>query len=229
MQGFPLLSKIGVELDKLSLQEQMSHTTRSSELNQEELIQKLIENLELAETADDLKKNCSKLTSCVDEEVSLARSKLREKINKLEGERDRVLEMQESCKNEIKSLKKQLEVEQTEYKLIDKRRVKSLQTQLQGAINDRDSWKKRAEEIEDVYETMQLVNSLQKSLSNDSEQYKRKIENLEVLLQQRSVECADITREERCLREELHEEKEKTAKLQKEVETLTCQLERINN
>ncbi|XP_011410299.1 PREDICTED: uncharacterized protein LOC105316797 [Amphimedon queenslandica] len=211
----------------------MSVGSKRTPVLAEEAIKKLVHDLSTSETIESLKENCQELTARVQTEVLLSKEKLNRQIKSLRLEREKALHQLSISKERVKSLETELEHLQTEYKLVDRQRVKALQSQLQAANNENEFWHKRAQELEDYCETMQLVNSLHKSLSKDEEiksEYEERIMKLKGHIRNQEDEIAQLSThlekvmleydrvsdERNALAKQLHEERERYIELQLE-------------
>ena len=94
---------------------------------------------------------------------------IRDKLQFLTSEKEVAEKKVQSLALNIAQLQRRLEMTETEYKLIDKTRIKALQAQLEATVQERDTIKKRSAKLEDTIETLQIVNSLQRSLRKEEE------------------------------------------------------------
>ena len=92
-----------------------------------------------------------------------------EKIRRLNTEKRAAEDQAQGLAFEVSQLQKQLEMTKTEYKLVDKTRIKALQAQLIATIEERDGWEDRANKLEDTIETLRILSSLQRSLRTDDD------------------------------------------------------------
>ena len=91
-------------------------------------------------------------------------SSVREKLQFLKSERDAAETKAKSLSLDVAQLQRRLEMAETEYKLIDKTRVKALQAQLLAMTEERDEWENRSYKLEDTIETLKILHTLQKEL-----------------------------------------------------------------
>lgn len=94
---------------------------------------------------------------------------VRDKLLFLKSEKETAEGRAQGLAADISQLKRRLEMTETEYKLVDKTRVKALQTQLLAAVTEKEEWENRAHKLEDTIETLQIVNTLQKSLKKEDD------------------------------------------------------------
>lgn len=94
---------------------------------------------------------------------------VRDKLQFLKSEKEAAEKKARSLALNIAQLQRQLEMTETEYKLVDKTRIKALQSQLEATLQERDTYKKRSAKLEDTIETLQIVSSLQRSLGKEEE------------------------------------------------------------
>ena len=92
-----------------------------------------------------------------------------EKIRRLNTEKRAAEDRAQGLASEVSQLQKQLEMTKTEYKLVDKTRIKALQAQLIATIEERDGWEERANKLEDTIETLRILSSLQRSLRTEDD------------------------------------------------------------
>ena len=95
--------------------------------------------------------------------------KIRDRLKFLQSEKESAEERVRRFALEVVRLQRRLEVTETEYKLVDKTRIKALQAQLEAAVQERDHWQARSSKLEDTIETLKIVNSLQRSLKKEEE------------------------------------------------------------
>ena len=92
-----------------------------------------------------------------------------EKIRRLNTEKRAAEDRAQGLASDVSQLQKQLEMTKTEYKLVDKTRIKALQAQLIATIEERDGWEERANKLEDTIETLRILSSLQRSLRTEDD------------------------------------------------------------
>ena len=95
--------------------------------------------------------------------------KVREQLDSLCSEKEAAEQRARELSQDVAQLQRRLEVMETEYRLIDKTRVKALQTQLEAVTQERDYWHERTGKLEDTVETLRILNSLQKSLKKEED------------------------------------------------------------
>lgn len=94
---------------------------------------------------------------------------IRDKLLFLKSEKEAAETRAQALAMDIAQLKRRLEMTETEYKLVDKTRVKALQTQLLATVAEKEEWEMRAHKLEDTIETLQIVNTLQRSLRKEDD------------------------------------------------------------
>lgn len=162
---------------------------------------------------------------------------IRDKLQFLKSEKDAAENRAQGLALDISQLQRRLEMTETEYKLVDKTRVKALQAQLLATIEEKDSWELRAHKLEDTIETLKIVNSLQRSLRKEDD-IKRKYElelqksqaekdalttQLEQVIHERNmgvIERNQIAQERNSLAVQLQQEYERAERFQRLVTVL---------
>lgn len=94
---------------------------------------------------------------------------VRDKLQFLKSEKETAERKAQSLALDIARLQRRLEMTETEYKLVDKTRIKALQAQLEATVQERDKLRERSNKLEDTIETLKIVNSLQRSLRKEEE------------------------------------------------------------
>lgn len=141
----------------------------------EKTLQGLVDNLSGAKSVHELKDVGAALLEKVKTFKEDNRQSILEKFQHLMAEKDAAFVKKQGLEAEIARLQRQLEMTETEYKLVDKTRVKALQAQLQAAIKEKETWQQKADKLEDTCETLRVLSSLQRSLTKE-EEIKRKYE-----------------------------------------------------
>ena len=163
---------------RVALKERQEALERAGELVNGKDVTKLAENTELreifqgmraAEDAHELKHHGAILVAKMKTLKEERDGKIRERLRSLQSEKavaeERVMELV----LDVGWLQRRLEMMETEYKLVDKTRIKALQAQLEAALQERDQAMERSSKLEDMIETLRIVNSLQKSLKKEEE------------------------------------------------------------
>ena len=188
---------------RVALKERQEALERAGELVHGKDVTKLAENTELREifqgmraTQDphELKHHGAILVAKVKALKEERDGKIREKLRSLQSEKAAVEKRARELVFDVARLQRRLEMMETEYKLVDKTRIKALQAQLEATLQERDQWQERSSKLEDMIETLKIVNSLQKSLKKE-EEVTRSYE-LEVQRYKVELEAAHSTIEE---------------------------------
>lgn len=188
---------------KVALKERQEALERAGTLVKGQDVAKLAENSELsqlisemreAKDADELKHHgailVAKMKAMKDERDAKIRARLQTLLSEKEAAEERVT----ALVLDVARLQRRLEVAETEYKLVDKTRIKALQAQLEATLQEKEMWQERSNKFEDQIETLRILNSLQKSLKKE-EQVKRAYE-LELQRSRAEIEALRHTVEE---------------------------------
>ena len=192
---------------RVALKERQEALERAGELVHGKDVTKLAENTELREifremraTEDphELKHHGALLVAKMKALKEEREGKIREKLQSLQSERAAAEERVRELVQDVARLQRRLEMMETEYKLVDKTRIKSLQAQLEVAIGEQEQWQARCAKLEDTIETLRIVNSLQKSLKKEDEvkrsyefelqRYKAELEAMQATIEEMVVE-----------------------------------------
>ena len=163
---------------RVALQERQEALERAGDLVHGRDVTKLAQNTELRSLLDDMRSAkeagelrqhgavlVAKMKALKEDHEEKARERLRE----LQAEREEAKKRIRELSRDVAQLQRKLEVTETEYKLVDKTRIKALQAQLEAAVQERDHWEARSAKLEDTIETLRIVNSLQKSLKKEED------------------------------------------------------------
>ena len=96
-------------------------------------------------------------------------SSIRDKLQFLKSERDAAETKAKSLSFDVAQLQRRLEMAETEYKLIDKTRIKALQAQLLAITEERDEWEDRVYKLEDTIDTLKILHTLQRELKPEED------------------------------------------------------------
>lgn len=192
---------------RVALKERQEALERAGELVHGKDVTKLAENTELREifqemraTEDphELKHHGALLVAKMKALKEEREGKIREKLQSLQSEKAAAEERVRELIQDVARLQRRLEMMETEYKLVDKTRIKSLQAQLEAAIGEREQWQARCAKLDDTIETLRIVNSLQKSLKKEDEvkrsyelelqRYKAELEAMQATIEEMVVE-----------------------------------------
>lgn len=226
---------------KVALKERQEALTRAGALVQGKDVTELAQKTEFQQIFDEMReaKDSYELQHqgvILVEKVKALRQKyddsVRDKLQFLKSDRDAAVEKAQALMLDIAQLQRRLEMTETEYKLVDKTRIKGLQAQLEAAIKEKETWEHRSLKLEDTIETLKVLSSLQRSLRKDDEvkrqyeleirKYEAEREALEHKIQELAaernlavMERNEITRERNTLAIHAQEEFDRAEKYQR--------------
>ena len=162
---------------RAALKERQEALARAGALEDKDVVEKaknteleqVFEEMRAAKDASELQQKGAILVSKVKALREAYDGSVRDKLQFLKSERDAAETRAQSLAVDVAQLQRRLEMTETEYKLVDKTRIKVLQAQLEATVKERDEYELRVLKLEDAMETLRIVNSLQKSLGLEEE------------------------------------------------------------
>lgn len=224
--------------DALGMASALQHESKAAENAKNTELGQIFEEMRGAKDSFQLQKQGAVLVEKVKALKEEYDTSVRDKLLFLKSEKEAAETKACGLAVDISQLKRRLEMTETEYKLVDKTRVKALQTQLLAAVAEKEEWEKRAHKLEDTIETLQIVNTLQRSLKKEDD-IKQKYElelqkcqaqndaltaQLNQLVQERNVAIVErnhVVQERNSLAVTAQQEYERAEQLQRIVMVLT--------
>lgn len=224
--------------DALGMASALQHESKAAENAKNTELGQIFEEMRGAKDSFQLQKQGAVLVEKVKALKEEYDTSVRDKLLFLKSEKEAAETKARGLAVDISQLKRRLEMTETEYKLVDKTRVKALQTQLLAAVAEKEEWEKRAHKLEDTIETLQIVNTLQRSLKKEDD-IKQKYElelqkcqaqndaltaQLNQLVQERNVAIVErnhVVQERNSLAVTAQQEYERAEQLQRIVMVLT--------
>lgn len=155
--------------DALGMASALHHENEAAENAKNTEFWQIFEEMRGAKDSFQLQKQGAVLVEKVKGLKEEYETNVRDKLLFLKSEKEAAETKARGLAVDISQLKRRLEMTETEYKLVDKTRVKALQTQLLATVAEKEEWEKRAHKLEDTIETLQIVNTLQRSLKKEDD------------------------------------------------------------